>query len=114
MNRHLLERKRKLEKELERILEILIGEYQPYKIILFGSLAKETLREWSDIDLFLIKETPKRYLDRIDEVMRLVHPKVGIDLFVLTPEEIRKALDDEDPYIQEILTEGRVLYEKAG
>jgi predicted nucleotidyltransferase len=114
MNRLLLERKRKLEKELERILEILISEYQPNKIILFGSLAKETLKEWSDIDLFLIKETPKRYLDRIDEVMHLVHPKVGIDLFVLTPEEIRKALDEEDPYIQEILTEGKVLYEKTG
>ncbi|GFP20695.1 hypothetical protein HKBW3S03_02199, partial [Candidatus Hakubella thermalkaliphila] len=42
------------------------------------------------------------------------HPKVGIDLFVLTPEEIRKALDEEDPYIREILTEGRVLYEKTG
>ncbi|GFP20872.1 hypothetical protein HKBW3S43_01055 [Candidatus Hakubella thermalkaliphila] len=114
MNKLLLERKRKLEEELKRILEILIGEYQPHKIVLFGSLAKETIGEWSDIDLFLIKETPKRYLDRIDEVVHLVHPKVGIDLFVLTPEEIRKALDEEDPYIREILTEGRVLYEKTG
>lgn len=103
-------RKQLLQKELKRIVSVLKKEYKPEKIILFGSLVNGNVKEWSDIDLLLIKKTKKRYLDRIDEVLNLIHPKVGVDMFVFSPQEIEK----KNPYIDEILLTGKNVYEKNG
>jgi len=104
---------RNLEKELKRILKIIIKRCQPEKIILFGSLANNNIHEGSDIDLIIIKDSSQRYFDRVDEVMHLIHPRQAIDLFVLTPQEVQGALDEENPYYEEIVNKGTVLYEKA-
>jgi len=44
-------RKIALDIELDRILSVLINEYDPIKIILFGSLVNGNIHEYSDIDL---------------------------------------------------------------
>ena len=62
-----LARKAALEAELARVLPIIIDQYQPEKIILFGSLATGEVHEWSDIDLAIIKETDLNYFDRLFE-----------------------------------------------
>jgi hypothetical protein len=36
-----------------------------------------------------------------------------LDILVKTPEEIKQAVAQGDPFIVEILTQGRVLYERA-
>ena len=63
-------RKQLLNSELERIITLLKTEYDPEKIILFGSLATGNIHEWSDIDLFIIKETDKRPIDRCIEICK--------------------------------------------
>jgi len=106
-------RKEVLEKELKRIVSILRKKYKPEKVILFGSLANGNVEEWSDIDLFIVKKTEKRYLDRVGEILHLTHPKVGMDIFVLTPSEVKKSLEEGNLYIQEIISQGKVVYEKS-
>jgi len=107
------DRKRDLTAELDRIVKILVKRYQPEKIILFGSLATNQVREWSDIDLCVVKKTELGYLDRLDEVMRLVNPNLAIDFFVYTPEEFEANLDNF--FIRdEVLRQGRVLYDARG
>ncbi|MGH7456264.1 MAG: nucleotidyltransferase family protein, partial [bacterium] len=56
-----LARKADLEAELARILPIIINQYQPEKIILFGSLATGEVHEWSDIDLVLVKNVDEHF-----------------------------------------------------
>ncbi len=112
--KELASRKTLLEKELQRIFDLLVKQYNPRKIILFGSLAKNSIHESSDIDLLIIKESEKRHLERIDEVMQLTHPRVGMDIFILTPNEIKQALKNENRYLEEIITGGKLLYEKSG
>ena len=73
--------------ELSRIVEVIKEEYDPERIIVFGSMAGNNIHEWSDIDLLVVKRTSKRPLERVLELGRLVKPKVGIDLFIYTPEE---------------------------
>ncbi|KKC29041.1 putative nucleotidyltransferase [Caldanaerobacter subterraneus subsp. tengcongensis MB4] len=53
-----------LEDELKRIVNIIIEKCNPEKIILFGSMASGTAKEWSDIDLVVIMETDLRFVDR--------------------------------------------------
>ncbi len=106
-------KKKELQKELKKIINVVIPKYRPEKIILFGSLAHNHIRETSDIDIFIIKDTYKRYWDRIDEVLHLVHPEEAIDIFIFTPKEVKDNLRKKNPYLKEILEEGKVLYERT-
>src|SRR3990170_7579049 len=106
------QRKKLLEEELSRIVRLLKRDYEPEKIILFGSLAEGDMHEWSDIDLLIIKKTIKRPLDRILEAARLIKPTIGIDLFVYTPEEFDVLVREKFSFLTDIARKGKVLYEK--
>ncbi|MEP6958644.1 MAG: nucleotidyltransferase domain-containing protein [Nitrospirota bacterium] len=102
-----------LEKELNRIMEILIREYQPEKLIVFGSAAQGEFHPWSDLDLVVVKKTEKPLLERIEEVLRLVRPKVGLDVLVYTPEEVEALVDERRVFVlDEIIYKGAVAYER--
>ncbi len=106
------ERKRSLQDELQRIIEVIKTEYRPEKIVLFGSLAAGDVHEWSDIDLLIVKETPKRPIERTLELFRLIRPKVGVDLFIYTPEEYEVLLKEKFSFLMSILKTGKTVYEK--
>jgi len=107
------ERKETLEKELERIVGILVREYEPEKIILFGSLATGEIYEWSDIDLLIVKKTRQKPLDRTARVMKILnYPRIAMDIFVYTSSEIEYLLKEGSPFMKEIFEEGKVLHEK--
>jgi predicted nucleotidyltransferase len=96
---------------LKRVLERL-KEYQPEKIILFGSYARDETDEYSDLDFVLIKKTDKRFLERLIEVAKLIDNDLGdVDVFVYTPEEFERMIEWGNPFIERVLKEGRVLYE---
>src|SRR2546422_76417 len=102
------ERGLRLEQELHRMVEILIRKYEPEKLILFGSAAQGELHEWSDLDLVVIKRTDKPLLERIEEVLRLVRPKVGLDVLVYTPEEMEGLVADRRGFVV-----GEVIFKRA-
>lgn len=107
------DRKERLKKNLSRVVSTLRRNYHPEKIILFGSLVEGKVREWSDIDLFIIKKTDKRYFDRIREVVKLCDYDVGIDFFIWTPEEFLENKESSSFIREEVLKKGRVIYEKT-
>jgi len=93
--------------------DILIREYAPEKLILFGSAAQGKIHEWSDLDLVVIKKTEKPLLQRTEEVLRLVRPKVGLDVLVYTPEELESLVDERRVFVlDEIIYKGAVAYER--
>jgi predicted nucleotidyltransferase len=103
-------RKLVLERELARIVSVLIKEYDPLKIVLFGSLATGNIHEYSDIDLIVIKNSQKGFYERLKEVGLLVMSRRGADILVYTPEELELAKDSLF-FQEEILKKGKVLYE---
>jgi len=106
------QRRALLEAELRRIVQILSEQYTPRRILLFGSLTTGRVEEWSDIDLVIIKETDRKFLDRIRDVMQLVKPRVGIDILVYTPDEFAQMSQQRALVGAEIVTKGKVLYER--
>ncbi len=107
-------RKELLERELERVTEILKKDYAPEKLILFGSLASGEVGEWSDLDLVIIKETDKRFLERIEEVLKLLRPRIALDVLVYTPEEIKEMVEEKNYFIsEEVLGKGEIIYDKG-
>jgi predicted nucleotidyltransferase len=106
-------RKEVLEKELKRIIPLLIN-LGAEKIILFGSLSGGKVHRSSDIDLVVVRESDQRFLDRLDELYQAVKPNYGIDLLVYTPEEFEE-MSVTNPFLKRAVKEGRLLYEvRAG
>lgn len=93
-------------------VEQLKKHYEPKKIILFGSVATGEPKDGSDIDLFIIKDTNKRALDRIDEAMEFIDPGIPAELHIYTQKEVDERSRLGDPFIRDILENGKVLYEK--
>ena len=101
---------------LEKLVDFIALEYDPEKIILFGSYGAQSSGETSDIDLLIIKKTNKRFVDRMVELMQLIRSQFGfeypVEPLVYTPDEFRKAKRINSLFIQTVLLKGVVLYEK--
>jgi predicted nucleotidyltransferase len=103
----------KLTKSLEQILQNLVMNYRPEKVILFGSMAAAEVGEWSDLDLVIIKRTSQPFLQRLKEVALLCHAPVGVDFLVYTPDEFERMIAEQNPFIlEEIVRKGKVVYER--
>lgn len=102
-----------LEDELARFVDLVMREFEPHKIILFGSMASGNPRLWSDIDIVVVRDTDKNFIDRALEMIHLFHPTIGIDLLVYTPEEFKKLCQERLFFQTEILKKGKVIYERS-
>lgn len=105
--------RRELQENLARILAALRAHYHPEQVIVFGSLASGNITETSDIDLLVVKQTDKRFFDRIREVVSICDYNVGVDFLVYTPKELAEAAQN-NPFVRdEILSKGKVVYRAA-
>jgi len=96
-----------------RAAKKIVKEYQPKKIILFGSYAYGEPTEDSDVDLLIIKDTDKRPIDRWIEVKRLLRDitrSLPVSPLVYTEKEIEERNAIKDFFIEEIFEKGEVLY----
>jgi len=104
------------EKPINDVVDMLVRDYQPEKIILYGSCARGTMHADSDIDMLIIKNTDKqRHIDRWLEVRKLtrgVHLGVSFEPVILTQSEFQQRIEMGDFFIKEIVAEGKVLYER--
>jgi predicted nucleotidyltransferase len=95
----------------ERLLDQL-KKYNPEKVILFGSQARGSSDSYSDIDVIIIKKTKKPFLDRVKDVIRIIKPNYAIDILVYTPEEFQQMTTRGNSFLEHVLKEGSVIYEK--
>src|ERR1044071_1366853 len=104
----------KLRRELKRIVRRLVRNYAPEKIILFGSLARQSEGIWSDIDLAVIKKSRRRFIDRLGDVLLAVNPKEAVDILVYTPEEVQKMEEQKNFFwTHDINAQGKILYQRG-
>lgn len=100
-----------LDSELKKIVTILKQNYKPEKIIIFGSTFSRKTKEWSDLDLVIIKKTNKRFYDRISEISNLITHNVPLDILIYTPDEFSRMAKDNYFIRDEVLKKGKVIYE---
>jgi predicted nucleotidyltransferase len=101
-------------KSLRPAIQKIVQELQPEKIILFGSYAYGTPNPHSDVDLLVIMKTDASLKDRSWAVSRLLLPRpFPVDILVKTPQEVEEALGNGDFFLKEILTQGKVLYDRS-
>ena len=98
---------------ISKMVEKIVADYAPQKVILFGSYAYGDPDPDSDIDMLIVKETAERFLDRWVTVQRIItglHRSLPVEPLVLTPQELEKRLAVGDQFIAQILERGTVLY----
>ena len=94
----------------KRIAEL----YKPERIILFGSRARGTARNDSDVDLLVVMSYRGRELTKAVEILMRTNPGFAVDVLVRRPGEVRRAYREFDPLIRDAFDEGKVLYEQNG
>ena len=100
-----------LQKEIQSLTDQIVKKYHPQKIILFGSAARGDFGRDSDLDFLVIKKAvPKSNIHRRWELRKLVDESLPVDFLVLKPDELKIRLEKEDPFVEMIMKEGKVLY----
>ncbi len=107
------ERRDVLKKEVDRIVRVLRRNVHLEKVVLFGSLVSGRLSPQSDIDLLIVQESSDSIFERVKKIETLLQRKVAADLIVLTPPEVQMLLKADNRYLKNILSHGKVLYERA-
>ncbi|MBI5472355.1 MAG: nucleotidyltransferase domain-containing protein [Ignavibacteriae bacterium] len=93
-------------------IQQLIANYEPEKVILFGSHADGTSDEHSDFDFLIIKETETPRLLRRGEALKNARRTVPLDLIILTPAELHVLQAAGVELILQILETGKTIYER--
>jgi uncharacterized protein len=93
-------------------LKPVFEKYRILRAIVFGSIARGEATRRSDLDLILIQETDKRFLDRYEGVLSEIIGVVqgwDVDLLIYTPQELERMV--HRPFIAKALREGKIIYE---
>lgn len=102
----------------ERLLPRILSATDPFKVTVFGSLARGTATEDSDADVMVIsgeRLSSQRWLDRQDLSQRVVAAAglpFSCDLLVWTREEQDRARATKNGLLAEIEEQGVVIYER--
>jgi len=104
-----------INRRLDEINTALIKEFNPEKIILFGSYAREIpVKKTGTMDILIIAYSNDRFIDRI-KLARAV-TRGGdpiIEPLVYTPSEFEYMLNEEgEGFVEAALREGKVIYQK--
>jgi len=86
--------------------------FSPKKIILFGSFGSGMDDAESDVDLIIVYDTKKKFMDRLRELYSSWNIPIAVDILAYTPEEFDLMVKESD-FIRQVTTEGEVLYERA-
>lgn len=102
------------QQRIKRVVNRLIEQLDPQKIVLFGSYAYGKPNVDSDVDMLIIMESDERPTMRITRVLGVLHgvKDFPMDILVRTPQEIIERLAINDFFMREILDRGKVLYER--
>ena len=101
-----------INEKIQAVVDKIVKEYDPEKIILFGSWAWGEPHEWSDVDFLVVKESKERRIDRERELRKKLFGNrfPPLDLLIYTPEELEKRLALDDFFIKDIIEKGKILY----
>ena len=95
------------------MVDRIVKQFQPTRIMLFGSQARGDARESSDVDLLVVlDDVPNKHQAAV-EIRRLLKDlPVSKDIVIATPDEMAKRGHIVGTIIRAALREGKVVYER--
>ena len=99
--------------QIRELSRRIAAQFNPDRIILFGSRARGRAHADSDVDLLVVMRCNGSGARKAVEILNRVEPEFAVDLIVRTPQEIRRRLAQQDRFLADIVRRGKVLYEAA-
>lgn len=99
---------------VNKVVDAIVADLNPRMIVIFGSVAKGCATDASDIDVMVVMDTDRRFVERSFPIQRaLIKRRINVDrdIFVVTPEEFGQDIDDETSLVHEAFNTGYVAYE---
>jgi predicted nucleotidyltransferase len=100
---------------LREIVQRIVAAFDPETVILFGSRAYGEPAEDSDVDLLVVTDALKTrsVFERHRAVSDLFpNRRFALDVLVRTPAELDQLVKQGPAFFKEIVTQGKVLYER--
>ena len=97
---------------LSEAIDRIVRKFHPVKIFLFGSWARGSAREDSDLDLLVVLSKVEHKRKAAIEVMRVLNGlPISQDVIVTTPQEIEEHGKSVGNILRPALEEGKIIYE---
>ena len=108
------ERTAEIDTVVSTMVERIADQFDPERILLFGSRARGDARDWSDVDLLVVMPdgTDRREV-AVEIGVAVGDLPVAKDIIVTTPTHIAKRGHVIGTVLRPALREGKVLYERA-
>jgi|SRR5215208_435553 len=97
---------------LSEAVDRIVRKFHPIRIILFGSWARGSAREDSDLDLLVVLPKVEHKRKVAIEVLRALNGlPITKDVIVTTPKEIKERGQVVGNILHPALEEGKIIYE---
>ncbi len=100
--------------DIQNYADAVARDFEPDRIILFGSRGLGHGAPDSDVDLLVVMPFDGRDIDQSVDILTRTNPSFPIDLIARKPEDTLRRYQQGDPLICSALDHGKVLYERAG
>ncbi len=98
---------------IKDIVNRIAVQFNPEKIILFGSYAIGNPNNDSDLDLLIIKETDlPRHKRSFDIQKSLIGSMIPMDILVYTKKEFEQDKNEKSSFLYSVIKTSKLLYER--
>ena len=99
--------------KVEEFVHRLVDEYEPEKVILFGSYAYGEVTDDSDVDLLVVMPQERSDARKSVEIRSKLRPGFPLDLLVRSAEHVAQRVAWNDFFMRDVVEKGKVLYDAA-
>ena len=108
-------RKRIPVRVIQALVNHIVQNFNPEKVILFGSYAYGKPNKWSDVDVLVVMDTPPD--GEVSTAMTISNSLpphwFSIEIVVRSQATIERRIPLGDWFLKEIMRHGKVLYERS-
>jgi predicted nucleotidyltransferase len=102
------------QEKIDEVVSKIATQFNPEKIILFGSYASGNPTRDSDLDLLIIQETDlPKHRRSIDIQKALIGSMIPMDILIYTQNEFEKEIEEKFSFLGSAVKTSKVLYERA-
>jgi predicted nucleotidyltransferase len=98
---------------IQAVADRIVREYDPDRIILFGSYAYGLASPSSDVDILVVMSFEGGNFRQSMDILNRVDPPFATDILARKPDDTQRRYELGDPLIREALDRGKVLYERS-
>jgi uncharacterized protein len=98
--------------DIQKVVEQIVEQFHPNKVILFGSYAYGEPTEDSDVDLMVIMPFEGKGHKQASKICHAIEYPFPMDLLARTPDTVEWRYKGRDPIIREVIDRGKILYER--